>query len=49
MASVTDTTAANAPGAAVQWDKCPDNVSFMFNQGDKQAVDAARIVNIMRH
>jgi aerobic carbon-monoxide dehydrogenase large subunit len=41
LPSVSDTATVNAPGAAVLWDECPDNESFLFNQGDKQAVDAA--------
>ena len=41
LASVTDTDTVREPGSAVLWDECPDNETFLFNQGDKQAVDAA--------
>jgi aerobic carbon-monoxide dehydrogenase large subunit len=40
--SVTDAAEAVRPGAAVVWPvDVPDNVSFMFEQGDRAATDAA--------
>ncbi len=30
-----------APGAPAVWEDCPDNVAFLFQLGDKAAVDAA--------
>ena len=41
LAVVTDTDKVSAPGAAVLWDECPDNETFFFTQGDRDAVDAA--------
>lgn len=41
LASVTDTAAAAAPGAPAVWDECPDNVSNLFEAGDKAAAEAA--------
>ena len=38
---VIETARASAPGAAAIWDECPDNELFVFNLGDKDAVDAA--------
>jgi carbon-monoxide dehydrogenase large subunit len=40
LPSVTSTAAAGSDGPAV-WDECPDNVSHVFESGDKAAVDAA--------
>jgi len=41
LPSVTDTTAASLPGAAVVWEEVPDNLCFVHELGDKAAVDAA--------
>src|SRR5438270_5224500 len=38
---VTDTAAAGQPGAPPVWDECPDNVSNLFEAGDKAATEAA--------
>ena len=38
---VTDTAAAGQPGAPPVWDECPDNVSSLFEAGDKAATEAA--------
>ncbi len=41
LPSVTDTAMAAAPGAPAVWEECPDNVSNVFETGDKAAVEAA--------
>src|SRR5918997_481515 len=42
LPSVTDAAEAVQPGAPAVWpDEVPDNVSFVFSQGDKAATDAA--------
>jgi aerobic carbon-monoxide dehydrogenase large subunit len=41
LPSVTDTAAAAKPGAPSVWDECPDNVSNLFEAGDKAGADAA--------
>ncbi|HVQ77771.1 MAG TPA: xanthine dehydrogenase family protein molybdopterin-binding subunit [Candidatus Binatia bacterium] len=41
LASVTATADAAAPGAAAVWDECPDNVSNVFEAGDRAATEAA--------
>ena len=41
LPSVTDTAAAAKPGAPPVWDECPDNVSNLFEAGDKAGADAA--------
>ncbi|MFM2129646.1 MAG: hypothetical protein RL477_1192, partial [Pseudomonadota bacterium] len=41
LPSVTATGDATKPGAPRIWDKCPDNISFVFTGGDKEKVDAA--------
>src|SRR5262245_7010020 len=41
LPSVTATAAAAEPGAPVVWDECPDNVSNVFEAGDRAATDAA--------
>ena len=50
LPSVTDTAAAAGPGAAPVWDECPDNVSNLYEAGDKTAADAAfaRATHIVR-
>jgi aerobic carbon-monoxide dehydrogenase large subunit len=41
LPSVTATAEASQPGSAAVWDECPDNVSNVFESGDKAATDAA--------
>jgi carbon-monoxide dehydrogenase large subunit len=41
LPSVTATADAVADGAPALWDECPDNVCFVFEIGDKAAVEAA--------
>ncbi len=41
LPSVTDCVAAAAPGAPAVWDALPDNVCFLFERGDADAVAAA--------
>jgi aerobic carbon-monoxide dehydrogenase large subunit len=41
LPAVTDTAAAVAPGAPAVWEECPDNVSHIFETGNKAAVEAA--------
>ena len=41
LPSVTDTAAAVAPGAPAVYAECPDNVSNVFEAGDRAAADAA--------
>jgi len=41
LPSVTRTIDAIAPGAAAVWAECPDNISNVFELGDKNAVEAA--------
>ena len=41
LPSVTATTEATLPGAAPVWDECPDNISHIFETGNKAATDAA--------
>ena len=41
LSSVTSTAEAPQPGSAAVWDECPDNVSNVFESGDKAATDAA--------
>ena len=41
LPSVTATDEASRPGAPAVWDECPDNVSNVFEAGDRAAVDAA--------
>jgi len=41
LPSVTATADATRPGAAPVWDECPDNVSNVFEMGDRAATDAA--------
>jgi carbon-monoxide dehydrogenase large subunit len=50
LSAVTDTAAAARPGAPPVWDECPDNVSNLFEAGDKAATDAAfaRAAHIVR-
>jgi carbon-monoxide dehydrogenase large subunit len=50
LPSVTATAAAAEPGAASVWDECPDNVSHVFEVGDKAATAAAfaRAAHVVR-
>ena len=41
LPAIVDTAATIEPGAAPVWDDCPDNISNLFELGDKDAVDAA--------
>jgi aerobic carbon-monoxide dehydrogenase large subunit len=41
LPSITVTADATAPGAATVWDDCPDNISNIFEAGDKSATEAA--------
>jgi carbon-monoxide dehydrogenase large subunit len=41
LPSVTSTADAVNPGAAPVWDECPDNVSNVFEAGNRAAADAA--------
>ncbi|MGH7278719.1 MAG: xanthine dehydrogenase family protein molybdopterin-binding subunit, partial [Candidatus Rokuibacteriota bacterium] len=41
LAAVTSTADAARPGSAPVWDECPDNVSNVFETGDRAAADAA--------
>jgi carbon-monoxide dehydrogenase large subunit len=41
LPSVTSTAEAPQPGSAAVWDECPDNVSNVFESGDKAATEAA--------
>jgi carbon-monoxide dehydrogenase large subunit len=41
LASITSTADAVEPASAKVWDECPDNVSNLFEVGDRVATDAA--------
>src|SRR5262250_2684319 len=41
LPSVTATAEATRPGAAPVWDECPDNISNIFEAGDRAATEAA--------
>src|SRR3990172_7606667 len=41
MPSVTSTAEAAGPGNPSVWDECPDNISNIFEAGDKAATDKA--------
>ena len=41
LGSVTRTTDAQDPNTQPVWDECPDNVCFVFEEGDKAATEAA--------
>src|SRR5262245_19726410 len=41
LPSVTATAEATRPGAAPVWDDCPDNISNIFEAGDRAATEAA--------
>src|SRR6266850_2596270 len=40
LPSVTATADATQPGAAPVWDECPDNISNIFESGDRAATEA---------
>jgi carbon-monoxide dehydrogenase large subunit len=50
LPSVTATEEAARRGAAAVWDECPDNVSHVFEVGDKAAAEAAfaRAAHVVR-
>jgi carbon-monoxide dehydrogenase large subunit len=41
LASVTDTAQVLGPGAPAVWRECPDNLSHIFEAGNRSATDAA--------
>jgi carbon-monoxide dehydrogenase large subunit len=41
LPAIVSTAEAAAPGAALVWDDCPNNICFVHLGGDKAAVDAA--------
>src|SRR6201993_362384 len=41
LPAVTSTEDALKPGMPLVWDECPDNISFVYLEGDKAATDAA--------
>jgi carbon-monoxide dehydrogenase large subunit len=41
LPAVTATAAAASPGAPAVWDECPDNVSNVYEAGDRAATEAA--------
>src|SRR5439155_5366287 len=50
LPSVTSTADAGAPGTAPVWEECPDNISNVFESGDRAATDAAfaRAAHVVR-
>jgi carbon-monoxide dehydrogenase large subunit len=50
LPSVTSTADAVAPGSAAVWEECPDNISNVFESGDRAATDAAfaRAAHVVR-
>jgi carbon-monoxide dehydrogenase large subunit len=50
LPSVTETSEAGQPGRPAVWDECPDNVSNVFETGDREAVEAglARAAHVVR-
>jgi carbon-monoxide dehydrogenase large subunit len=50
LPAVTDTASAARPGAPAVWDECPDNVSNVWEIGDRAATDAAfaRAAHVVR-
>ena len=41
LEAITDTASAPEEGSPAVWDDCPDNISCIIHQGDKDATDAA--------
>ncbi|HUA50807.1 MAG TPA: xanthine dehydrogenase family protein molybdopterin-binding subunit [Candidatus Sulfotelmatobacter sp.] len=50
LPAVTDVDAASRAGAPAVWDACPDNISHVFERGDKAKADAAfaRAAHVVR-
>jgi aerobic carbon-monoxide dehydrogenase large subunit len=50
LPSVTSTDAATVPGSPAVWPECPDNISHVFELGDRQATAAAiaRAAHVVR-
>ncbi|HVO16939.1 MAG TPA: xanthine dehydrogenase family protein molybdopterin-binding subunit [Alphaproteobacteria bacterium] len=50
LPSVTATAVAAQPGAPAVWDECPDNISNLYEAGDKAATEAAfaRAAHVVR-
>ena len=51
LPAIVSTAAAMEPRAARVWDASPDNISFVYLEGDKAATDAAfaRAAHVVRH
>jgi carbon-monoxide dehydrogenase large subunit len=51
LPATVSTADALKPGAPRVWDDCPDNISFVYLEGDKAAADAAfnRAAHVLRH
>src|ERR1700756_441735 len=50
LPAIVGTADALQPGASRVWDDCPDNISFVYLEGDKAAADAAfeRAAHVIR-
>ncbi len=50
LPAIASTADASRPGAPAVWDECPDNVSHVFEMGDRAASDAAftRAAHVVR-
>jgi aerobic carbon-monoxide dehydrogenase large subunit len=50
LPAIVSTAEAVEPGASRVWDDCPDNISFVYLEGDKAAADAAfaRAAHVVR-
>src|SRR5947209_12110863 len=51
LPAIVSTEDAVAPGAPHVWDDCPDNISFVYLEGEKAATDAgfAKAAHVVRH
>jgi carbon-monoxide dehydrogenase large subunit len=51
LPAIVSTTDAIEPGTPRVWDDCPDNISFVYLEGDKAAADAAfaGAAHVIRH
>jgi aerobic carbon-monoxide dehydrogenase large subunit len=51
LPAIVSTAEALEPGAPLVWEECPDNICFVYLEGDKAAADAAfaRAAHIVRH
>jgi aerobic carbon-monoxide dehydrogenase large subunit len=51
LPAVVSTEDAAKPGMPPVWDECPDNISFVYLEGDKTATDAvfASAAHVVRH